>query len=220
MFKEEVIKIFTTNKNTEYAVKMSQYMKNLFPFLGIKSPERRELLNSVLKKHPIKSCEELEKIVSELFYLQEREFQYAAIDVLIKYKKLWTVDTLNLMESLVVTKSWWDTVDTISSNCIGQLLAKNPHLKEEKIPQWATSNNMWLNRAAIIHQLTYKQATDTSLLKFSILEHIDSKEFFHQKAIGWALRQYAKCNPAWVKEFVNTFPLKPLSKREALKHLS
>ncbi len=219
MLVQEIIKTFTAHQNTENAVKMSQYMKNLFPFLGLKSPERRELQNYVLKQYPIKKIEDLEKIVVQLFDLEEREYQYSAIDILIKYKKLWTLETLNLMETLVVTKSWWDTVDIISSNCIGKLLAKNEKIREQKVIQWATSPNMWLNRAAIIHQLTYKQKTDAELLKFCILEHINSKEFFHQKAIGWALRQYAKYNQVWVKNFVNTFPLKPLSKREALKHL-
>jgi 3-methyladenine DNA glycosylase AlkD len=101
---------------------------------------------------------------------------------------------------------------------LGAFLKTHPSIFQSTITEYAASENMWINRSAIICQLKYGKNTQTDWLEFSILPHINSKEFFHQKAIGWALRQYAKHNSAWVFDFVNKYPLKPLSRREALKH--
>ena len=83
---------------------------------------------------------------------------------------------------------------------------------------WSLSDNMWTNRSAILHQLKFKQETDADLLFRIIQQHSTSNEFFIQKSIGWALREYAKTDPDLVMSFVEKHPLKPLSKREALKH--
>jgi 3-methyladenine DNA glycosylase AlkD len=123
------------------------------------------------------------------------------------------------MEYLISTKSWWDTVDMLAAKNLGEILHSNLDIMESKIHEYTEDENMWINRSAIISQLGFKSDTNIDLLEFSILPHLNSKEFFLQKAIGWALRQYAKTNPNWVIEFVNKYTLKPLSKREALKHL-
>jgi 3-methyladenine DNA glycosylase AlkD len=52
-----------------------------------------------------------------------------------------------------------------------------------------------------------------------IQQFADSKEFFIQKAIGWSLRQLGKHQAVVVFDIINNNELKPLSKREALKHL-
>jgi 3-methyladenine DNA glycosylase AlkD len=124
------------------------------------------------------------------------------------------------MQAMIVDKSWWDTVDLIASNLAGMWLLDRTAAQRKQIAlQWAKDKHLWLNRTAIIFQLKYKTQTDTTLM-FRIMEmHAGSKEFFIQKAIGWALRQYARTDAATVRAFVQAVPLKPLSVREALKHI-
>lgn len=207
-------------ENTEKAQSMERYMKDNFPFLGIQTPERKELFREVLKNEGAPTVEELPTIVLELWSLPEREFQMLALTLLDKYKKQMDDTHLPLLEELITTKSWWDSVDMLASNLIGLVLQKHPELIKIEIPKWMESNNMWLQRTCILFQLKYKENTDAKLL-FSLINELSrSKEFFIQKAIGWALREYAKTNPEGVWEFVQTNHLAPLSKREAIKHIS
>lgn len=211
--------LFSDNADESLGSKMSKYMKNLFPFIGIQSPLRVELTNKALKEAPIKSLTELLDTVKLCFNLEEREWQYTGIFLLAKHKKLWMNTNMNhFFEELILTKSWWDSVDVLSSNCIGFYFKKNPEAKDKILDYWFYNDNMWLNRVVIIHQLSYKDDVDTELLRKCAIHYSQSKEFFIQKAIGWSLRQYAKYNPEWVISLVNTVELKPLSKREALKH--
>jgi 3-methyladenine DNA glycosylase AlkD len=123
------------------------------------------------------------------------------------------------MEQLITTKSWWDTVDAIAPKAVGKIADKFPEVVPETIDGWATHDYMWLKRAAILFQLKYKQKTDEELLYQYIRQNAASKEFFIQKAIGWALREYSKTNPASVKKFIEGQPLAPLSVREGSKYL-
>jgi 3-methyladenine DNA glycosylase AlkD len=123
------------------------------------------------------------------------------------------------MEYLLVTKSWWDTVDTISGGVLGVHFKRFPEVRETYLAKWRLSENSWLRRAAILFQLKYKEETDFDLLCEIIRENLDSKEFFINKAIGWSLRQYARIDPKAVKKFVKSTALHPLSRREAMKHL-
>ena len=52
-----------------------------------------------------------------------------------------------------------------------------------------------------------------------IEENLQDNEFFIQKAIGWALREYSKTDETAVREFVANTELSPLAEREALKWL-
>ena len=119
----------------------------------------------------------------------------------------------------MISNSWWDSVDTIAVKLVGAYFAEYPEEREKWIRKWIKSDNIWLNRTAIIFQLSYKNQLDIPFLVRAILPHTNSKEFFIQKAIGWAIRQYTKTNPKWVKDFVKSNTLKPLSKREAFKYL-
>jgi 3-methyladenine DNA glycosylase AlkD len=121
---------------------------------------------------------------------------------------------------MIVTKSWWDTVDTVSGGALGVHFRRFPEVREKYLPSWRASENFWLRRAAILFQLNYKKETDFALLAAIIRENLGSKEFFINKAIGWALRQYARVDPQAVREFVNSTSLHPLSRREAMKHLA
>jgi 3-methyladenine DNA glycosylase AlkD len=124
-----------------------------------------------------------------------------------------------LLERLITTKSWWDSVDSIAP-LVGELARKYPELVEENINHWSKHDNYWLRRASILFQLKYKDETNEALLYDYMVKNADSKEFFIQKAIGWALREYSKTNPKSVKAFIEGNQLAPLSIREGSKYLS
>jgi 3-methyladenine DNA glycosylase AlkD len=127
---------------------------------------------------------------------------------------------IDVFESLITTKSWWDTVDYLASHTMGDHLARHPELIPEYTERWITSDDLWLRRTAILYQLRYKQKTDAGRLFEYISRCKDEKEFFIRKAIGWALREYSKTDEQSVREFVAVSRLSPLSEREALKYVS
>ncbi|MBK9540791.1 MAG: DNA alkylation repair protein [Bacteroidetes bacterium] len=221
----DIIKLLIQIKNTykkqanpEIAEGMSAYMKDKFDFFGIKKPLRNDLLKAYLPQLKNIPASDQIKAAKWLWGQSERELHYLAFEILYRNRKLWTEEFIELFEELIVNKSWWDTVDYIASTLVGYYFEKWPKHKNKKAKQWARDKNLWLNRTAIIFQLKYKENTDLDLLFETILLHVHSKEFFLQKAIGWALRQYAYTDMLQVKKFVATQDLKPLSIREALKH--
>ncbi len=125
-----------------------------------------------------------------------------------------------MYEELIVTGAWWDLVDWVASHRVGPLVRAHPRLKRT-MRAWARDRDLWKRRTAIIHQLGFKAETDTGLLVAAIEPSLDRKEFFLRKAIGWALREYAKTDPAWVVAYVEEHRerLSPLSQREALKNV-
>ncbi|MET0785692.1 MAG: DNA alkylation repair protein [Paenisporosarcina sp.] len=217
--RDQYVAAFQEKQNKDEAKRMEAYMKNLFPFLGIRSPERNEITRDYFSAFQLPKDEELLDETWEIYILPEREFQYAAITLLSKKIKNLEVKHLGFIEQLITEKSWWDSIDSIAPSIVGSIVKNNRSEGEEIMKQWSASKNMWLNRSAILHQLKYKENTNEELLKEIIRSHIDSQEFFIQKSIGWVLREYAKTNSDFVKQFVSTHELKPLSKREALKHL-
>ncbi|MCZ8512686.1 DNA alkylation repair protein [Paenibacillus filicis] len=203
--------------NMEQAGPMEAYMRGQFPFLGIKSPERKELTRAFIKEHGVPQGEALEMVVRALWRLPEREFQYVAMTLLEKRRKETDPSRIELLEELILAKSWWDTVDWLASHGVGAHLASFPEQIPGCVECWMASWNLWLQRTAILFQLGYKRRTDTKLLFRLISECADSKEFFIRKAIGWALREYSKTDENAVRAFVAEQPLSPLSVREALK---
>ena len=213
------VQLFKNLSNDQLAEPMKAYMKHHFPFLGIKSPARTEALRHYFSTHDIPEKPELLEEVWNIYQLPEREYQYVAIALLSKKLKTLSVDDLGFLEKLITKKSWWDSVDSIAPTIVGDIVKRDRKSGEKIMLQWSDSDNMWLNRAAILHQLKYKKDTDEKVLIEIIIKHKNSNEFFIQKAIGWVLREYAKTNPVFVQQFVASHELKPLSKREALKHL-
>ena len=205
-------------KNEDHAIAMSLYMRNKFKFLGIKSPKRKEIFKQIFEN--FKNNKEIDKeFVVKFFNKDYREFQYIAIDYLIKMKKYFLKDDIFFIKDLIITKSWWDTVDLIASNLLGEICKKYPSLIDEQIVFWINDENMWLRRSSIIFQLRYKENTNLEILQKSIESNIDDDEFFIQKAIGWALREYSKTDYKWVLNFINNHNLSKLSKREAEKYI-
>lgn len=159
-------------------------------------------------------------MIEELWEKDEREYQYTALVYIEKSLNKLQKSDLPFMEMLITTKSWWDTVDAIAPKAVGKIAEKFPEVVEETMNGWAVSENMWLRRAALLFQLKYKQNTNEELLYHYIVQNADSKEFFIRKAIGWALREYSKTNPASVKQFIEGTRLAPLSVREGSKYVN
>lgn len=214
-----ITRAFRKQANAETAAGMKAYMLNQFDFFGIKTPERRRLCKQHYQTYPIKDLEELECIVKECFSLPRREYQYFAVELFSYHKKMWQASSIKLMEYCIVHKSWWDSVDHIASEWLGPYFKQFSQKTKTITGKWNRSDNIWLQRSSILFQKAYKLDTDTQLLSAYILHCKDSKEFFIRKAIGWALREYSKTNPGWVKKFVQEQDLSPLSKREALKRI-
>ena len=211
---------FNQNRNEENAFQMKKYLKNLFSFYGIKTTERRAVFLELLKLNHQEITENYREIALDLVNKEYRELHYCGIEILIKnLKKNYHKDDIKLIEKFLVTNSWWDSVDTIAKYLLGQYLIEFPEETEKVIERFSNSDNMWLNRSAIIFQLGYKKNTNYELLFSECQKHSQSKEFFIQKAIGWALREYGNVNPALIINFVNSNQLKPLSRKEALRKL-
>ena len=205
-------------KNPEKATPMEAYMRHQFPFLGIAAPER----NARYKKY-FPSAKKTKIIdwdfVDTCWEKDAREYQYVAVNYLKAMQSYLTKSDLPKLERLVVTKSWWDTVD-ILDRVVGSLVYDKPKLGEI-ILQWSLSDNIWLRRVAIDHQLLRKEKTDVHLMEKILLNNLDQTEFFINKAIGWALRDYSKTNPDWVASFIekNKERMAELSIKEASKYL-
>lgn len=215
-----IIEKFEANRNPEYAVQMKRYMRNLFEFYGIKTPDRKEIQRAFFLGYGYPKIEDLKDITSDLWEMPERENQYFAMHLLKKYANKVPKEYINFYESLIVTKSWWDSVDFIAPGLVGALFVKHPSLIEPYTERWMESGNIWLQRSCILFQLKRRALTDTGLL-FKFIEQMQgSKEFFINKAIGWALREYSKTSPETVINYVKNHELAPLSKREALKWIN
>lgn len=221
MFINQLEIAFQKHSNAENALPMAKYMKNKFSFYGIKTTERRLVFKEIWKENKQEVSKNSRAIALALYAKKQRELHYCAIEILIKeLKGNYQKDDIEFIEKLIITNSWWDSVDTIAKYILGQYLIEFPDCIETTVEKFSNSNNMWLNRSAILFQLDYKKETDFELLKAICIQHQSSTEFFIQKAIGWALREYAKTNSEAVKNFVMVNNLKPLSRKEALKNLS
>ena len=217
IFLQALKRLYEQNANPEAAVLMRAYMRNQFEFLGIKSPAAKGLFRELMKERGLPELEHLEAIVKALWDWPEREYQYVALNILDKLQKKLTLVSVPLLEHLITTKSWWDTVDSIAIHNVGKLLRQYPEDRDRTLAPWRCSENFWLRRTTLLCQLDYKSDTDERLLFALVEENRVSSEFFIQKAIGWALREYSKTAPETVKSFVSSTELAPLSRREALK---
>nr|WP_201774832.1 DNA alkylation repair protein [Corynebacterium testudinoris] len=189
------------------AAAMSAYMRERFAFLGVPAPARRAAVKEVLRGRRQAVDWDL---VDDCWARPEREFQYVACDHL-KVVPLGP-DDVGRLKGLVTTKSWWDTVDALATT-VGRA-ATADHMLE-----WARDEDFWVRRVAIQHQLGRREATDTALLDEILTANLGSREFFINKSLGWALRDYSKTNPDWVRGFLARHEVSALTRREASKYL-
>jgi 3-methyladenine DNA glycosylase AlkD len=203
---------------------MQRYMKSAMPYLGVPTPALRAACREVFARHPLAGFDAWHDTVLALWRgASHREHRYGAIELAgdRRYRDLQTMRALPLYEEMITTGAWWDYVDAIASHRLGDLLRREPARMRRAMLAWSRSPDLWKRRSAILCQLGFKVDTDLELLFAAIEPSLGSREFFLQKAIGWALRQHAWTDPREVARYVeaNGARLSALSRREALKNL-
>lgn len=215
----EIKTLLESARNPARAVSMAAYMKNHFPFLGMPRTTARKLIAPTLVTLRKETSESrILEIATELWAMPEREYQYSACDVLGTGSKRLTEKSVPVLRELALQKSWWDSIDDLRAQAFAPLLTGNPHLVAV-MDEWIQAPEMWLNRIAITFQLNFRGRTDTARLFRYCQAHRESKEFFIQKGMGWALREYAKTDANAVQRFLSETPMPRLTVREATKHL-
>ncbi len=216
---EAVLQALIPISDSENATMMRAYMRDKFAFLGVKSERRRNATKALFATSELPPVPDLPLIVDQLWALPEREFQLVAVDLLIKRKRHLPCAMVRDIERWIISKSWWDTVDMLATHIVGSVYSRQPEKLIADIENWRRADSLWLRRTTLLFQLKYKQETDEALLFDLIRSQRDDSDFFIQKAIGWALREYAKTTPDNVIEFVKQEQIEGLAQREALKHL-
>jgi 3-methyladenine DNA glycosylase AlkD len=212
-------KLFRENENPEKAIWMKDYMRGKFEFYGIDTKVRRSLQKEFFSAVSKAENAVFMDTINALWELSQREFQYCAVELFRKYSKKTEVQDIEFIEKLIITKSWWDSVDGLSAWVCGDYFTLYPEQTEKVVQRWMSSENFWLQRSCLLFQLKYKERTDTDLLEGCIAQLHQEKEFFIRKAIGWILREYSKTNPEWVRDYLQKQALSPLSFKEASKYI-
>jgi len=210
---------FLNEGDPHRAEQQRAYMKYKFEYYGLGAPHWMALAKEFFSTHGMYTSTSLKRFVGLCYDQEYREIQYVSIEMMQRMlpdqNKAW----INVLEKTIITNSWWDSVDWIAK-LVGMHFKRFPELQHAYALKWIASEDIWLQRVAIIHQLFYKETTDEKLL-FEMITHVkDSKEFFLRKACGWALRQHAKLYPDHVIAFLNKHTFSGLTVREAMKHIS
>ncbi|MET8149059.1 DNA alkylation repair protein [Actinoplanes sp. NPDC049668] len=217
---DRLVREFGAARDPERAVGTAAYMRNQFAFLGLPTPALRALARHVLAGLPAPTEADLRAVALACWELEEREYQYFACDLLRSHVAVPGPDFLDTAQRLITTKSWWDTIDPLATRFVGGLVRRHPELGA-RMDAWSAEENKWLVRTAILHQLHYGAETDTDRLFGYCTRQAGHPDFFVRKAIGWALRHYARTDPDAVRRYLarHRDALSPLSVREAAKHL-
>jgi 3-methyladenine DNA glycosylase AlkD len=226
---EEVRSRLAAGADRQKAPQMQAYMKSDMPFLGVSAVPMRKTCKAVFDEHRLPDRDSWRSVVLALWDdARFREERYAALELTGHrfYREFQDVAALGLYRHLVVTGAWWDYVDAIASARVGPILRGHHDEVAPMVSAWADDEHLWVRRTAILCQLGSKTATDLGLLTYAIERNLEDSrfggEFFIRKAIGWALREYAKVDEAWVVAFVgdHTDRMSGLSRREALKNVT
>lgn len=208
---------FEAKANAVRAGQMKAYMKDRFEYYGVMAPERKEIVKQVFDQWAWQGDQAFKIFFEQCWSSDFREFNYVALDVALKYLKHMNSSWVSFYEPYIARDSWWDTVDFLSPSIIGLLVIKEPDTQIQLMKKWIASDNMWNRRSALIMQLKYAKSTNFDILKSMISDQSTSKEFFIQKAAGWALRQYSRVDPIGVSSFISKYQLPPLTKREGMR---
>ncbi|MFD8799170.1 DNA alkylation repair protein [Streptomyces atroolivaceus] len=212
--------LYPAAADPERAARAAAYMKNIAPFLGIATPQRRLLSREVLQGVGRPDEADCTAVALRCWALPEREYQYFATDFLRRHVARCSSGFLPVLRHVVDTVPWWDTVDLLAVHVAGPLVAVDQGLRGA-MDRWIEDDSVWVTRTALLHQLRYKERTDTKRLFGYCLLRAEHPDFFVRKAIGWCLREYARTDPEAVRDFVGGARdrLSPLSVREALKNI-
>ena len=211
-------------REPERAAGQQRYMKSAMPFMGVRVPVMRKTARAVFDRDPPASFDDWRGTILTLWReAAYREERYAAIELAVHRPcaRWLTMASVPLLEELVVDGAWWDYVDRIAPAGLGHILSVEPEPMGVAMRAWARDENIWRRRAAILCQLGRKRAMDLALLYDCIGSSAGHPEFFVQKAMGWALRDYSRTDPDAVRRYVAAMgPALPrLAQREASKHL-
>lgn len=200
---------------------MQAYMKTDMPFYGVQKPGLVPILRRLVREFPPESRDEYEDVVTALWGLPHREEKYLAQGVATAHEQFIIPESLPLYRRMIVEGSWWDLVDEVATHLIRPLVINFPGEVWPQIDSWIEDEDMWLRRAAIICQVGAKDKTDPERLFRFCESRMHETEFFIRKAIGWALRDYARTDPEAIAGFVmdNRDSMSGLSFREATKHI-
>ena len=214
----DLITDFEENRNELLAESMSKYMQDKFRFLGVRGATRTEIYKKYFPDARKTKTVDWD-FVESCWNKEEREFQYVVVYYLKAMQKFLKREDISKLKYLIVTKSWWDTVDLLAK-VIGSLVIRIEGYDKIML-EWSKDSNIWLKRVAILYQLSLKDKVDEIILDKILVNNLGDNEFFINKAIGWALRDYSKFNPEWVKEFIrkNKDNMANLSIREASKYI-
>lgn len=220
-FANELRQQLAAHANPARALPMAAYMKQRFVFFGIATPDRREAVKPLiaqLGRGP--DADWLLAVAETLWGHDERECQYVAADLLVTFAARFEPPQEPRLAALVRAKAWWDSVDLVAAHVYGSLCRRAPELRA-RVDAYAVHEDIWLRRVAILHQLTYAGDTDRARLAAILAANLDQPDFFIRKAMGWALRQFARTDPDWVRGWVDAHAaqVSGLTRREALKHL-
>ena len=206
------------NRNELLAESMSKYMQDKFRFLGVRGATRTEIYKKYFPDARKTKTIDWD-FVENCWNKEEREFQYVVVYYLKAMQKFLKREDISKLKYLIVTKSWWDTVDLLAK-VIGSLVIRIEGYDQIML-EWSKDSNIWLKRVAILYQLSLKDKVDKQVLDEILVNNLGDSEFFINKAIGWALRDYSKYNPEWVREFIkkNKENMANLSIREASKYI-
>lgn len=200
---------------------MARYMKTTMPFRGVPRPQLDAIVRDALAAHPISDAADYRATVEELWALPHREEHYAAIAIARRQHRFVDVAHLDLYRRLVVEGAWWDFVDEVA-HITCRLLLADPATMRPTLDAWIDDDDLWLRRVALLSHLDAKERTDAAMLFDHCERRMADPQFFIRKAIGWALRQYAKTAPEDVRVFclAHREHMSALSFREAMKHLT
>ena len=214
----DLINDLEENRNELLAESMSKYMQDKFRFLGVRGASRTEIYKKYFPEARKSKAIDWD-FIENCWKKEEREFQYVVVYYLKAMQKFLKREDISRLKYLIVTKSWWDTVDLLAK-VIGSLVIRIEGYDQIML-EWSKDSNMWLKRVAILYQLSLKEKVDEIILDKILVNNLGDSEFFINKAIGWALRDYSKYNPEWVKEFIrkNKDNMANLSIREASKYI-
>jgi len=203
------------------AAQMAAYMKTDMPFYGAQAPARAPILREAIRDFPPQRRADYRAAVLALWSRPHREEWYVGIGYAIAFPQYVTLSSFPLYRKMIVEGAWWDLVDAIAVHLVGSVLRNQRTAATATVAGWIDNPDLWLRRTAIICQIGHKGATDTDLLFNACARRMHEKEFFVRKAIGWALRDFAKTDPKAVIAFVTEHreSLSGLSFREATKHL-
>ncbi len=198
------------------AEKQMAYMRNQFEYCGLGANIWYPMAKKIFIEHGMYSGKDLKTFVEGCYDQSYREVLYVGIEMMQRMLPYQSSSWIKILEKCITTHSWWDSVDWLAK-LVGIFFRQYPELQSEYAYKWIETDNIWLQRVAIIHQLFYKEKTNEKLLFDMIRRRADSKEFFIRKACGWSLRHYSKTNPKSVIRFVERNDLSPLSRKEALR---